>query len=143
MPFYGRKRRDIVQQILECQFSFRGRRWRNISDQAKEFIRDLLVLDPNDRFSAEEALSATWLNRRFAATVRPADAEEEGFARVAMLRYAGYTKLKKMVSGDDGSILSILDYLVLLYSDIMLLRRGSKDILLTIHCPSDRNTSRH
>jgi calcium-dependent protein kinase len=104
-PFYGRKRRDIVEQILECRFDFRGRRWRNISDQAKEFIRDLLVLDPKERFSAEEALAATWLNRRFAATTRAAAPEEEDQARTAMLRYAGYTKLKKMVR--MGSLLGV------------------------------------
>lgn len=97
MPFYGRKRRHIVEQILNCQFDFRGRRWKKISDQAKTFIEDLLVLDPDDRLEAQNALSCTWLNRRFAATTRDPLHEEENMARSAMLRYAGYTKLKKMV----------------------------------------------
>jgi len=96
MPFYGRKRRHIVEQILNAQFDFRGRRWKRISKQAKAFIEDLLVLDPEDRCDASTALRATWLNRRFAATTRGPDAEEESMARAAMLRYAGYTKLKKM-----------------------------------------------
>lgn len=97
MPFYGRKRRHIVEQILNGQFDFRGRRWKRISDQAKAFVEELLVLDVDERFDAQTAMRATWLNRRFAATTRGPDAEEENMARHAMLRYAGYTKLKKMV----------------------------------------------
>jgi calcium-dependent protein kinase len=96
MPFYGRKRRHIVEQILNCQYDFRGRRWKRISHQAKNFIEELLVLDPEDRLDAATALSCTWLNKRFAATTRAPDDEEESMARQAMLRYAGYTKLKKM-----------------------------------------------
>jgi serine/threonine protein kinase len=98
MPFYGRKRRHILEQILSCQFDFRGRRWKRISDTAKAFIEDLLVLDPEDRADAQIALSSSWLNKRFAATTRDPLHEEENMARSAMLRYAGYTKLKKMVN---------------------------------------------
>lgn len=97
MPFYGRKRRHIVEQILEGQFHFKGRRWRRISEQAKAFIEELLIVDADDRLDGPTALSSTWLNRRFAATARGPDADEENMARHAMLRYAGYTKLKKMV----------------------------------------------
>ena len=97
MPFFGRKRRQIVEQVLNCQFDFRGRRWKRISDQAKSFVEDLLVLDPEERGDAQSLLGHTWLNRRFAATSRAPCAEEENLARHAMLRYAGYTKLKKMV----------------------------------------------
>lgn len=97
MPFYGRKKHHIIEQILNAQFDFRGRRWRRISDQAKAFVEELLVLDADERLDARTAMSCTWLNRRFAATTRGPDAEEECMARHAMLRYAGYTKLKKMV----------------------------------------------
>lgn len=85
-----------MEQVLNGQFDFRGRRWKRISAQAKSFIEDLLVLDLDDRVDAETAMSATWLNRRFAATMRGPVAHEEDMARHAMLRYAGYTKLKKM-----------------------------------------------
>ena len=76
MPFYGKKRRHIVEQIMQGQFEFKGRRWKRLSRQAKEFIKDLLVVDPEDRMTADEALRAAWLNRRFQATVRNPLAEE-------------------------------------------------------------------
>jgi calcium-dependent protein kinase len=96
MPFFGRKRRHIVEQILNCQYDFRGRRWKRISQQAKNFIEDLLVFDQEDRVDATEALASTWLNKRLAATTRGPLQQEEAMARQAMLRYAGYSKLKKM-----------------------------------------------
>jgi calcium-dependent protein kinase len=117
MPFYGRKRRHIVEQILNCQFDFRGRRWKRISDQAKAFVEDLLVLDPEDRLDAQSAMSCSWLNKRFAATSRAPHIEEESMARDAMLRYSGYTKLKKVVRNVffAGRIYVCLVVLVLFY----------------------------
>lgn len=97
MPFCGRKRSHIVEEILSGQFDFRGRRWKRVSSQAKAFVEELLVLDVEERLDAQTVMSSTWLNRRFAATTRGPDAEEESLARYALLRYAGYTKLKKMV----------------------------------------------
>jgi serine/threonine protein kinase len=62
MPFYGRKRRHIIEQILRCEYDFMGRRWKRISPQAKAFIEDLLVVDPDERATAEVAAASTWLS---------------------------------------------------------------------------------
>lgn len=96
MPFYGRKRQHIVEQILGGKYDFRGRRWRKIGTPAKYFVRDLLVVDPDERLDAERASSCVWLNKRFAATVRGPRESEIRQAKNSMTRYAGYTKLKKM-----------------------------------------------
>ncbi|VEU41030.1 unnamed protein product [Pseudo-nitzschia multistriata] len=96
MPFYGRKRQHIVEQILAGKYDFRGRRWRRVSTPAKDFVRDLLVLDPDERLDAERASSCVWLNKRFSASVRGPRECEILQARNSMMRYVGYTKLKKM-----------------------------------------------
>ena len=71
-----------------------------MSPEAKEFISDLLVLDPDQRADAERALGSAWLNIQSAAsttsTMCTPRAEEEEMARSAMLKYASYPKLKKM-----------------------------------------------
>lgn len=96
MPFFGRKRKQIVQSIMKGTFDFKGRRWKRLSAQSKEFVRSLLVVDPEERLDADEALSAVWLNRRLTATVRnPYEEELEG-ATNSIVRYANYSKLKKM-----------------------------------------------
>ena len=96
MPFYGRKRQVIVEQILAGKYDFRGRRWRRISAPAKDFVRDLLVVDPAERLDADRASSAVWLNKRFAATTRGPKEQEIRETQKSLLNYAGYTKLKKM-----------------------------------------------
>jgi len=96
MPFYGRKRQHIVEQILGGKYDFRGRRWRKTGEPAKDFVRDLLVVDPDERLDAERASSCVWLNKRFSATVRGPKEFEILQAKHSIARYAGYTKLKKM-----------------------------------------------
>ena len=96
MPFYGRKRDDIVNQIMAGQYAYKGRRWKRISKQGKAFIDDLLVVDPDDRATSEEALRASWLNRRFGATVRSPHVEEMDSAKTSIMKFANYSKLRKV-----------------------------------------------
>jgi calcium-dependent protein kinase len=96
LPFYGKTRKQIVKQITKGDYDFKGRKWQRSSEQAKDFIRDLLVLDPEERVDGDTALRSTWLNRRHSATMRVPLEDEEELARASMLRYAGYNKLKKM-----------------------------------------------
>lgn len=96
MPFYGRKRRHIVEQIMKGEFQFKGRRWKRVSAQSREFIRDLLVVDPEERLDAESALRASWLNKRFNATLRNPYEEELESAKQSILNFKDYNKLKKV-----------------------------------------------
>jgi serine/threonine protein kinase len=96
MPFYGRKRSHIVEQIMQGKYEFKGRRWKRISQQGKAFIDDLLVVDPTERATAEEALRASWLNRRYAATVRTPHVDEMDRTKDSLVRFVDYSKLRKV-----------------------------------------------
>jgi Ca2+-binding EF-hand superfamily protein len=96
MPFYGRKRRHVVEQIMECRYNFDGRRWKRVSQQAKSFVEDLLVKNPDERLTAEEAAACTWLNRRYAATTRGPSKQEIDNTTTSLTAYANYHKLKKL-----------------------------------------------
>ena len=67
-----------------------------MSSQGKAFVDDLLVLDPNDRATAEEALRASWLNRRHTATVRNPYSDEIERVRQSLQDFSGYSKLRKI-----------------------------------------------
>lgn len=96
MPFYGRKRRDIVEKIMKGSYEMRGRRWKRVGQQAKAFVEDLLCVDPYERMTADEAYSASWLNCRTGVTVRNPYEEELQSANQSILAYSKYSKIKKI-----------------------------------------------
>lgn len=99
LPFHGSTTSEVRQRILANNYHFKGRRWKTVSPQAKTFIRELLVTDPDDRIDAETALGSQWLSGSVPTNLeRALRPEEEDMARSSMLSYANYPKLKKMVS---------------------------------------------
>ena len=113
MPFYGTKRREVVDKILKGAYEFKGRKWKSITDQAKAFVDDLLVMDPSERATTEEALMAAWLHRRHAATAREPRASEFQHIKHCIERYVTYPRLRKLAlmviahqtTTEDSSIL--------------------------------------
>ena len=85
-----------MEQITNCQFDFKGRRWKRISEQAKAFVEDLLVADPRDRATANEAMCHIWLNKGYGATVRGPTPDEIDTTTNTIKKFATYTKLKKL-----------------------------------------------
>ena len=78
------------------KYEYTGRRWKTVSNQAKAFIDDLLVLEPSDRATAREALTSTWLNRRLAATERGPHKDEFLHVKQVIQRYVKYPRLRKL-----------------------------------------------
>ncbi|XP_063754010.1 serine/threonine-protein kinase Chk2 isoform X2 [Eleginops maclovinus] len=54
-------RQSISEQIIRGEFTMVPSKWRNVSAQAKDMVRRLLVVDPSDRLSIEGALQHPWL----------------------------------------------------------------------------------
>ena len=100
MPFYGQERQEIVEQIMTAQYNLNGRRWKRVSAKAKSFVEDLLVLDPNERLTGDAACASTWLNIRFAMTVRGPTDDELWTCIETFRKFVGYSKLKKLVRVD-------------------------------------------
>ena len=58
-----------MAEITEAKFEFHERYWRNISQDAKDFIRKLLTLDPKARPTATEAMKDKWMTGEDAADI--------------------------------------------------------------------------
>ncbi|KAI8620314.1 kinase-like domain-containing protein [Chytriomyces sp. MP71] len=56
-PFYDQNNVELFKQIMTGKYEFDRPWWDNISENAKDFIRRLLVLDPQLRFTARQALN--------------------------------------------------------------------------------------
>uniref|UniRef100_A0A3Q0QTN8 Checkpoint kinase 2 n=1 Tax=Amphilophus citrinellus TaxID=61819 RepID=A0A3Q0QTN8_AMPCI len=52
---------SITDQIVKGEFTMVQSKWKNVSDQAKDVVRKLLVVDPTKRMTIEEALQHPWL----------------------------------------------------------------------------------
>lgn len=53
---------DMITNIKACHFGFDDAdAWGNISENAKDLVRHLLVLDPADRYSMDQVLAHPWI----------------------------------------------------------------------------------
>ena len=64
-PFYNKKRKIMIDRIMRCDYTFEKDYWKPISDEAKDFISHLLVLDPKVRYKAEQAQKHKWMHKEF------------------------------------------------------------------------------
>jgi len=60
-PFCGSDENAIKAKILHSKLNFPAKDFKNISDEAIDFIKILLAYNPEERPSAEEALQNVWL----------------------------------------------------------------------------------
>lgn len=95
VPFYANKRRKLVEQIKKGKYDFKGRRWSVVSRQAKDFVADLLQVDPDVRPTADEARKSLWLNRSFADTVRLSDDMDDNVGS-SIYNFSKYNQLQKL-----------------------------------------------
>ncbi|KDQ23098.1 hypothetical protein PLEOSDRAFT_1049840, partial [Pleurotus ostreatus PC15] len=60
-PFRSDDVRVLIRETTEAKIEFHERYWRNVSIQAKDFIRSLLNPNPKERPTALQALQDPWL----------------------------------------------------------------------------------
>lgn len=63
-PFYSENLQKLFAQIKRAQYDFSDDEWEGVSDEAKDFIIKLLVLDPSKRLTARQALHHPFLSGR-------------------------------------------------------------------------------
>ncbi|KAG6959332.1 hypothetical protein JG688_00010118 [Phytophthora aleatoria] len=62
-PEGERSDNEMIASIKACSFEFDDDGWATISDEAKDLVRHLLVLDPDNRFSMKQVLEHPWIIR--------------------------------------------------------------------------------
>jgi len=60
-PFRSEDVKVLIKETTEAKIEFHERYWKNVSTQAKDFIRSLLNPDPTLRKTAEQARADPWL----------------------------------------------------------------------------------
>lgn len=60
-PFYGNSDQEIFEKILKAEYDFPADSWDPVSDDAKDFIKGILILNAAKRPTAAEALQHPWM----------------------------------------------------------------------------------
>jgi len=60
-PFYGEVQKELFENILSGTYDFPDPEWTEVSEEAKDFIRKILVVDPQKRATAEQCLNHPWI----------------------------------------------------------------------------------
>mmetsp|Transcript_729 Transcript_729/g.1016 ORF Transcript_729/g.1016 Transcript_729/m.1016 type:complete len:516 (+) Transcript_729:340-1887(+) len=61
LPFMGRSQKELFRKIVSGKFEFDEDDWCDVSDDAKDLVSKLLVLDPDQRLTSNEALKHKWM----------------------------------------------------------------------------------
>eukprot|EP01098_Paradermamoeba_levis_P015883 TRINITY_DN830_c0_g2_i1.p1 TRINITY_DN830_c0_g2~~TRINITY_DN830_c0_g2_i1.p1 ORF type:complete len:402 (-),score=153.21 TRINITY_DN830_c0_g2_i1:198-1280(-) len=67
-PFYADTPPELFKKIMEVKYDFDDPAWDNVSEGAKNLIRNLLVKDPQKRYSASQCLADNWVQGKTAGT---------------------------------------------------------------------------
>jgi len=65
-PFWGETQGELFDKILSVDYDFPSPEWDPVSAEAKDFIKNLLVKDPAERFTAEQCLAHAWIKQNSA-----------------------------------------------------------------------------
>lgn len=62
-PFNGENDKEIMERVAKGSYSFDFDEWKQISSEAKQFIKRMLEYDPSKRYNAEQAISDPWIKK--------------------------------------------------------------------------------
>ncbi|KAH9318450.1 hypothetical protein KI387_020219, partial [Taxus chinensis] len=91
-PFWDKTEDGIFKEVLRKELEFREKPWLSISASAKDFVRKLLMKDPDVRLTAAQALSHKWVREDGDALNIPLD-----ISVLANMRdFVKYNRLKQL-----------------------------------------------
>lgn len=67
-PFYDENDANLFAQILKGEFEFDSPYWDEISDSAKNFIKNLMCVTVDQRYTCKQALSHPWISGNAASS---------------------------------------------------------------------------
>ena len=62
-PFMEKEQTTLFKRIRNGDWKFDEKDWEPISQEAKDFIRGLLVTNPKERMTTEQCLASPWINQ--------------------------------------------------------------------------------
>lgn len=62
LPFASSRIEKVIDKVRSGKYSFEGELWRERSDEVKDLIKHMLMVDPDKRYSATQCLQHGWFD---------------------------------------------------------------------------------
>ena len=91
-PFWSSNDEKLLLSILQGDYTMPSPYWDNVSHEAKDLVRRLLIVEPSQRLTASEALNHPWMQHMDAPQSPQKHGQRRNFAAVisgvrAMLKF--------------------------------------------------------
>lgn len=96
-PFRSENLQDLIDECCSAKIIFHERYWKDVSDDAKNFIGHLLQPDPEDRSTSGEALAHPWLSGETATDHNLLPEIRTYMAKARLRRGIGIVKLANRI----------------------------------------------
>jgi len=96
LPFQGETRNEVFRKICNADYHFNHKEFKKVSDECKDLISHLLLVDPKARYDGTQSLHHKWF-KKFLQDVRFGSEEDklDGSIIKSLKSYKGGSKLKK------------------------------------------------
>ena len=61
-PFYEEDNFALFEKIKNCDYNFDVETWDNVSPEAKDFVKRILVADPKKRLTCAQMMEHPWMH---------------------------------------------------------------------------------
>lgn len=95
-PFHEKRRSRMITKIKQGTYSFYANTWDHLSQESKDFVSSLIVVDPETRLTGEQALKHKWLSDEFPLSERIPDEEFLDSVQESIADYADVGEFKKI-----------------------------------------------
>eukprot|EP00928_Gymnodinium_smaydae_P044844 TRINITY_DN29933_c0_g1_i1.p1 TRINITY_DN29933_c0_g1~~TRINITY_DN29933_c0_g1_i1.p1 ORF type:complete len:566 (-),score=86.66 TRINITY_DN29933_c0_g1_i1:478-2175(-) len=105
-PFDGTEQ-EVIKKIAAADYNMNARGLANVSENAKDFVKQLLCKNPDERLSAERALEHPWIANRNSADFKQGVVDVntvrsmQKFANASAFRRVALTMMSYSMSLDD------------------------------------------
>jgi len=103
-PFYGETQKELFENIMNGNYDFPDPEWRDVSPEAKNFIKKILVVNPEERYTADACLADPWIKD---LTNRNKDLKR--LQSFSVKKFKEYTQNRKDQAGQGGQGMSKTD----------------------------------
>jgi len=95
-PFHEKRRSQMIAKIRRGEYKFNPRRWENVSEESKDFVKSLIVVQPKMRLSAEKAMNHNWLSDEFPLSDRIPSESVMDKVKESIIEYGKVGEFKKL-----------------------------------------------